>query len=327
MQEQISIVVPIYKVESYLARCVNSLLQQTYHNIEIILVDDGSPDKCGEICDAFSRKDPRVKAYHKENGGLSDARNFGVSKANGKYIAFIDSDDFVADNYIEYLYDLISKHDADIACCCFVQTQADTAPFGANEHLPSEQVFTGYQACQKLFGPLYLFLVVACGKLYKTDIVKKHPFPVGKIHEDEATTGKFFYESRRVVFGNQRLYAYFQNPTSITHTATHKNNPDAVWAIEHRARFYEQHNEKALSKCAWHFLFRFCVTTSLANNGCYDMFLINFDQGKTLSVRTRCEHRLYMFSKPFFKAYFKICLFFGKMARKVKRAWRLLCNN
>ena len=111
----ISIIVPVYNVESYLERCVNSIINQTYHNLEIILVDDGSPDGSGDLCDKLAKNDDRITVYHKKNGGLSDARNYGVQNANGEYITFIDSDDFVAKDYIEHLYSMIQEFNADIA--------------------------------------------------------------------------------------------------------------------------------------------------------------------------------------------------------------------
>ena len=126
MEDLISVIIPIYKVEAYLDRCVRSILSQSYQNLEIILVDDGSPDQCGKMCDDFAALDSRIRVFHKENGGLSDARNYGVEYANGKYIAFIDSDDYVESHYVEYLHDLIVSNDADIASCCMVKTEGDT---------------------------------------------------------------------------------------------------------------------------------------------------------------------------------------------------------
>ena len=107
----ISVIVPVYKVEQYLERCIRSIISQTYQNLEIILVDDGSPDKCGEICEAFAQNDSRIRVYHKENGGLSDARHFGAERACGEYITFIDSDDNVEEDYIETLYKKLKKYD------------------------------------------------------------------------------------------------------------------------------------------------------------------------------------------------------------------------
>ena len=156
MDELISLIIPIYRVETYLERCIRSVITQSYQNIEIILVDDGSPDRCGEICDRFAKEDPRVKVYHKVNGGLSDARNYGIARSNGVFISFIDADDYIAPNYVAYLYDILMNYDADITCCCMEKTTNNTSVFGINQSLPKESVLTGKEACQELFGDLIL---------------------------------------------------------------------------------------------------------------------------------------------------------------------------
>ena len=115
MSELVSIIVPVYKVEQYLSRCVDSILQQSYSNLEIILVDDGSPDSCGMICDEYQKKDSRVQVIHKSNGGLSDARNYGIEAAQGKYLAFVDSDDWLDFDMIDILYRVLTSQGADIA--------------------------------------------------------------------------------------------------------------------------------------------------------------------------------------------------------------------
>ena len=117
--EKVSIIVPVYKVEEYLESCVNSIIAQTYSNIEIILVDDGSPDKCPEICEALKKKDKRIKVIHKQNGGLSDARNFGVKAACGEYVLYVDSDDVIEADMVEHLVKLIHDNNADIALSFF----------------------------------------------------------------------------------------------------------------------------------------------------------------------------------------------------------------
>ncbi len=123
MDELISIVIPIYNVEKYLKNCVDSVCNQTYRNLEIILVDDGSPDHCPEICEDYARNDSRVRVIHKQNGGLSDARNYGIEVAKGKYITCIDSDDYVSEDFIEYLYKLLKDANADISVCGFIKTK------------------------------------------------------------------------------------------------------------------------------------------------------------------------------------------------------------
>lgn len=297
----ISMIVPVYRVEKYLERCIRSIASQTYHHLEIILVDDGSPDKCGEICEALAQNDSRIKVYHKPNGGLSDARNFGVEHAHGEYIAFIDSDDYIAPNYVEYLLGLLEKNNADISCCCLVETYEDTADYRTNDDIPPEQLLAGKEACRELCGRLYGFLVTACGKLYRSDIVKKYPFPIGKIHEDEATTCKYYYEAESVVLGNMCLYAYYQNPQSIMHKTSFALHPDAIWAFEHRAMFFEEHHESKLAKIAWNALFNWYVHDSIENQGRADHLIKTFDTGQALDLKTRLELKLYTFSPHIYR--------------------------
>ena len=317
-KQLISIIIPIYRVEQYLARCIESVLCQTYKNIEIILVDDGSPDNCGDICEQYAKVDSRIKAYHKFNGGLSDARNYGIERANGSYIAFIDSDDYIAPDYIAYLYQLIQKYNSDISVCCMVETKDNHAKYGVNAALPKEQLLSGKQASMALLRDLYMVLVTAWGKLYRSDIVKKYPFPVGKKHEDEATTFKYYYDAQKIAVGNRCLYAYYQNPTSITHTKGNELNTDALWAMEHRARFYEERNEKSLAAHAWHKLFYYYAKDSKENDGRCDSILLDFKKEKTLLKRTKFDVLLYNLSHNIYWQYNKLWNFGSEMKAKLK---------
>lgn len=306
MNELVSVVVTVYKVEPYLERCIRSIIGQTYENLEIILVDDGSPDQCGAICDRFAQEDTRIKVYHKPNGGLSDARNYGVNRASGTYIAFIDSDDYISPHYIEYLYKLMVKYDADVSCCCMEKTTADTSAFGTNTAVPKERLLTGKQACRELFGSFYEILVTAWGKLYKSDLVKRYPFPVGRNHEDEATTCKYYFTANRVAVGNRCLYAYYQNPHGIMHNQPISINSDAVWASGHRAEFFEEHNERRLAEMAWNFLLNYLIRDSLANQGRCDSYINSFDNGKSLDFKTRVAVKLYNVSPYIYKMCLKV---------------------
>ena len=213
---KVSIIIPVYKVEAYLARCIDSVLRQTYHNLEIILVDDGSPDHCGEICDQYAEKDSRISVYHKSNGGLSDARNYGTARATGDYIAYIDSDDYVAENYIEYLVNLLEGHGADISVCGMVETECDEADFSKIDGTEDELVLSGKDACACFRGNKYYEFVRSCGKLFKKELVSKYPFPVGRKHEDAATTEKQFYDAKVVAIGKGCVYAYYQRENSLS---------------------------------------------------------------------------------------------------------------
>ena len=310
----ISVIVPVYKVENYLARCVDSIIAQSYDNLEIILVDDGSPDNCGKICDGYALNDDRIRVIHKENGGLSDARNRGTEIACGEYITFVDSDDYIAPNFIEYLYDLLTKNNTDISCCCMVKTDNDSAEFDLDSTLLKYQVMSGKECCHALLGDLYLTLVTAWGKLYKAEIVKKHLFPIGKKHEDEATTCKYYYEAEKVAIGNARLYAYYQNMMSIMHTLGDGVNHDAIWANEHRARFFEEKGEVDVARKAWRVYFYYCVDDTLINKGRCDEYLADFEQGKSLPKRVIFESRFYNKSHFAFGLYWRI----KGLLRKVK---------
>lgn len=319
MNELVSVIIPIYKVEPYLERCINSVMMQTYNNLEIILVDDGSPDRCGDICEQFAQRDSRIRVYHKTNGGLSDARNYGVERSHGTYITFIDADDYIAPDYVEYLCGFLKKYDAEISCCCMMKTTENTVTYGINDKIPQVQLLTGKEACRELLGSLYYVLVTACGKLFKSEIVKKYPFPIGRKHEDEATTCKYYYAANRVVVGNHCLYAYYQNLNSIMHTNSDSLNTDAIWAQEHRAIFFEEQNEKGLAQAAWDKLFYYCLYDSIRNQGRCNHFLRNLKKRKKLSVRTQFELHLFSMSPWIFNKYLKIVIYpLGKMKEKVK---------
>ena len=319
INELISLIIPIYKVEPYLERCIHSVMIQTYCNLEIILVDDGSPDRCGDICEHFAQKDSRITVYHKKNGGLSDARNYGVQRSHGMYITFIDADDYIAPDYVEYLFNILMQYDADISCCCMIKTTENTVTYSINTAIPKNQLLTGKAACRELFGGLYDVLVTAWGKLYKSEIVKRYPFPVGRKHEDEATTCKYYYEAAKVAVGNHCLYAYYQNPNSIMHTKGDSINVDLIWAQEHRAEFFEEHNEKFLAQAAWDKLFYYCLYDSINNQGRCNYFLRGLERRKKLSGRTQFELKLFNMSPWVFDKYLKIIIYpLGRAKTKVK---------
>ena len=306
MNALVSVVVPVYKVEPYLERCVLSIIGQTYDNLEIILVDDGSPDRCGEICDRLALEDSRIRVFHKPNSGVSDTRNYGVEQSCGDYIAFIDSDDYLSSDYFAYLLELLQKNGADISCCCMEITTEDTSAFGINTAIPREQLFTGKEACKELLGSLYDILVTPWGKLYKRDIVKQYLFPVGRRHEDEAITCKYYYAANWVAVGNRCLYAYYQNPNSFMHNRSDSINMDAIWAFRHRAEFFEARNERRLAELAWNFLLNYLIRDSLEYGGRCDHLIQGFDNGKPLDIKTKLSVKLYNKSPYLYKKCLKI---------------------
>lgn len=211
-KDLISVVVPVYNVENYLSKCIDTILCQTYENIEIILVDDGSKDSSGIICDEYQKKDPRIKIIHKKNGGLSDARNAGIKKATGKYITFIDSDDYIEKDYVEYLYNLMKKYHTNISFCkYFIERD--------NKLKIKDQGMD--KKCNKIDAfkeILYArdFEVSACAKMYLLDHFKNVEFPVGKLFEDNATTYKLIDKNEYVALGYCEKYHYVMRSNSIT---------------------------------------------------------------------------------------------------------------
>lgn len=213
----ISIVVPIYDVEKFLPRCIDSILNQTYQNLEIFLVDDGSPDNCGCIADKYAIKDNRINVIHKENGGLSDARNVAIEKATGEYITFVDSDDYIANDYIEVLYSLIEKYHAEISIGSWKIFQEDTIPKKRSRKV-YELKFNQQEALSDMFYQNH-FDVSAWVKLYKRDLFNDVKFPKGELFEDLQTTFKLFLKCNTIAFSSCEIYFYMLRFGSIEGSA------------------------------------------------------------------------------------------------------------
>lgn len=209
----ISVIVPVYNVEKYLHRCVDSILAQTFKETEIILVDDGSTDSSGAICDSYLEIDSRIRVIHKKNGGLSDARNVGIDSSRGDFLCFVDSDDFIAPEMLDTLYRLIKENDADFSVCgiCDSSVNGDT-PQSAEE---SESVMSGVDALKltlegkKLPGSM-------CSKLIPKELCCEHYFIKGKTYEDAFYTPELFLRAKRVAITTKSLYCYWHRENSIT---------------------------------------------------------------------------------------------------------------
>lgn len=243
---KISIVVPIYKVEKYLNKCIDSILSQTFSDFELILVDDGSPDNCPEICDEYAKKDERIKVIHKENGGLSDARNAGIKAASGEYIGLIDSDDYIASDMYEDLYRNACENDADISVCgAVVVAENQEAEFLKET---KTVVMSNKEALEQMIYN-HLFEVNAWNKLYKKDLFSDICYPVGMLYEDLATTYKLIDKSKTVVHSDGKKYAYVQRGGSIMNTTGYSVKIDKIDIVEEMADFFlkKEHNDKILS--------------------------------------------------------------------------------
>lgn len=208
---KLSVIVPVYKVEPYINKCVDSILNQTYKNLEIILVDDGSPDNCGKICDEYAEKDNRVRVIHKENGGLSDARNFALDIVAGEYVSFIDSDDWIEKEMYAETLAYIEKHNLDVICTDVCEVRPNKT--FTRHKFDSDKVFTGKEALGMILTDVIDNSV--CNKVFKRELWDGIRFPYARRFEDVATTYKVFHKSAKVGYMRKAYYHYFKREGSI----------------------------------------------------------------------------------------------------------------
>lgn len=234
----VSVIIPIFRVEKYINTCIRSVIMQSYKNLEIILVDDGSDDSCPGICDTWAKSDGRIKVIHKKNGGLAEARNYGLDVAKGEYILFVDGDDYIHKEMIRIMIETSRRYLANMVCCDF-QKVYDNASF--EEDIPIENYLLEIYDYKQALLSLDTLKVVSWAKLYRKDAIKDLRFPVGRLHEDEFMIHKFIYNCRKIVMLNIKLYYYFQRENSIVHTLTKINIVDAMDAYEDRLRFLDDH--------------------------------------------------------------------------------------
>lgn len=234
----ISVIVPVYKVEPYLSRCINSILKQTFTDFELILVNDGSPDNCGKICDEYAQKNNRIIVIHKKNGGLSSARNAGIdwvfANSNSQWLTFIDSDDWIHPQYLELLLSGATSTKTAICVCEYTKTKefSDFENFNniSIKKLTPEELFVNY----------YVTSVIACCKLYKKSCFENIRYPLGKLHEDEFTTYKILFEKDLVSYFKEPLYFYYTNPDSIMRSQWTPRRLDAISAFEEQIAYFKK---------------------------------------------------------------------------------------
>lgn len=224
---KLSIIVPVYRVEQFLDKCVTSILKQTFTDFELILVDDGSPDRCGEMCDEYAVKDKRIKVIHKKNGGLSDARNVGIDSAVGSYLGFVDSDDYIAEDMYEVMIKNLEGHEADISVCGMYDCYGDKI-LRQNVALGTFE-FNREQAVDWFLGSNGAGLFV-CNKIYKREIFKDVRFPVGKLYEDAFIFIDLFLKSEKVIVCTEPKYYYTRRDGSTTMSKFNKRYYDVVEA-------------------------------------------------------------------------------------------------
>lgn len=245
METAISVIVPVYRVEKYLPACIDSILNQTFTDFELILVDDGSPDRCPEICDETAKRDARVRAIHQANQGLSAARNAGIEAAHGAWLSFVDSDDFLAPDFLETLHDAAVRAGADCALCGVQLTDEAGEKIGQPLSM-ADGVRTGRSILETLCrAPAMLYLIV-WNKLYRRDIFQTLRYPVGMQNEDTYLAAELFDTVQTVICVSKPMYFYRQRADSIMYMAVTTRNLDEMWAFEHCFAYFEAHGLEAL---------------------------------------------------------------------------------
>lgn len=286
----ISVIVPIYKVEKYINQCVDSIIAQTYKNIEIILVDDGSPDSCPEICDEYAKQDDRVKVIHKENGGLMSARQAGLKEASGDYIGFVDGDDWIEPDMYERLAELIEKYSPDMAVCEFFYALTDKKDI-SNQKL--NKSFYGKSELQRevypsmLFaGEYYRFGINPCcwSKVYKKSLLENNLYKVTtdiRMGEDAAFTYPCLLEANSICYIDKPLYNYRINPDSMTNAYDSRLEDTILIPYEILKRCFERYNDKQLTTQLDNYLF-YLLNIMIRNEVSPDNKKCSFEIQKTI---------------------------------------------
>lgn len=253
----ISVIVPVYKVEPYLEKCVRSLTAQTLSDIEIILVDDGSPDRSGEMCEQFAREDSRITVYHKQNGGLSDARNYGIERAKADLLGFVDSDDFVDPDMYEVLYNNMMREGADISMCGTLSEYAHKSlpAYKGNEYFTLDR-----ETAAKMVLEGRKIQVSAWNKLYKKSLFENVRYPVGMIYEDANVILEIILGIEKAVVDTTPRYHYVHREGSITTSVYRQKDKDIVAAFEKNLKIAREHFPDAVEAAEFRLYWaRFCL--------------------------------------------------------------------
>lgn len=235
--KKVSVIVPVFNVESALERCVNSLINQKYKYLQIVLIDDGSTDRSGEMCDEYEKKDDRIVVFHQKEQGVSVARNKGLELADGELICFLDSDDEANENYVSRLVENMEKYDLDISQACLLRVRDGNVPEYVYEEKPVE-VFDNVQMQWKIFEKNRFFSMCLCGKVFKKELFDGLKFPVGRINEDESLIYLLMYRAKRIGIMDDNLYYYHYNSQSITEKKYNIHRLDCFYMFEEKYSFF-----------------------------------------------------------------------------------------
>ena len=267
----VSVIVPVYKVEQYLSNCIESILQQSFEDYELILVDDGSPDNCGKICDDFAQKDSRIIVIHQENKGLSAARNKAIEYARGEYLTFVDSDDFIFPHYLEILVNLCLKNDADMAVCGMIRCSVNDSLRNLAEDISKMNVEIFIDNKMEVFFTTKKINTTAWGKLYRRFIFDSIRYPIGKYHEDIFVTYKTIHLSNKIVSCDYQGYIYRINEMSIVNEPFSMKKLHPIEACVERALFIEQNYPKQKKHALCEIVY-YCnqIVLSMAKTGVFN---------------------------------------------------------
>lgn len=239
----ITVIVPVYNVEKYIVRCIESIVNQTYKNLEILFVDDGTPDNSAKICQEYADKDSRITVLHKKNGGLSDARNFAMDRMKGDYVTFIDSDDYVSMYYVENLYNALSKGNADMSISWFKNVFEDNLPkyTDGSDTLENYELLSADKCLEKMFYQDYVE-ISASGKLYKKDLFNNLRYPFGKLYEDIPVTPVIVQRCEKIAVIRNSDYFYFQRIDGIQNMKFNSKKMNAIENMNFLKSFVEENS-------------------------------------------------------------------------------------
>lgn len=245
--DKISVIVPVYKTEKYLRKCVGSITAQTYDELEIILVDDGSPDRSGAICDELAKADSRIKVIHKTNGGLSSARNVGIDAATGDYLGFVDSDDWIEPEMFEVLLNRLLLSDADISCCNIMRIRGDERlPIIRDIYL--DVIYTGKEAAVRLLDDDEKILFSVANKLFRANVFRDLRMREGILFEDFQIMPRLLLRARKVTCTGQPFYDYYESPGSILRSSYSVKLYDYVDVCRENIAFYRENCPEAYDR-------------------------------------------------------------------------------
>ena len=248
METAISVIVPVYRVEKYLPACIDSILNQTFTDFELILVDDGSPDRCPEICDETAKRDARVRVIHQANAGLSAARNAGIEAAHGAWLSFVDSDDYIAPQFYEKLYQTAQRTDADCVMCCVQNVDESGKPIDSALMRVADEVKTGREVLRKIGRDDVTPYLTAWNKLYRRKLFNTLRYPAGRQNEDVFVFAELFCQVQRAACVAEPLYFYRKRIDSIMNSAVTLRNLDEMWAYVNCFEHLQQDDEESILK-------------------------------------------------------------------------------